>query len=126
MIKNIITDVGQVLFKFECYNCLKDITDNEERCVDEDCFSEWLAFKDFYMKFENNRLEISWQPKYWDEDVSEQNAVFDEIESVLIYWAKKFNFTEKLEVFLELKPAVCSEYDADEDGAYNSKIIYLN
>lgn len=30
MIKNIITDVGQVLFKFECYNCLKDITDNEE------------------------------------------------------------------------------------------------
>ena len=112
----------------EFYNKLDvtDITDNEERCVDEDCFSEWLAFKDFYMKFENNRLEISWQPKYWDEDVSEQNAVFDEIESVLIYWAKKFNFTEKLEVFLELKPAVCSEHDADEDGAYNSKIIYLN
>lgn len=30
MIKNIITDVGQVILKFECYNCLKDITDNEE------------------------------------------------------------------------------------------------
>jgi len=30
MIKNIITDVGQVILKFKCYDCLKDITDNEE------------------------------------------------------------------------------------------------
>lgn len=101
-----------------------DIVCNEEKCVNEDNFSEWLACKDFYMKFENNRLEISWQPKYWDDDPDEQEGVFREIEDTLKYWAKKLNFTEKLEVFLELKPAVCSEYD--EYDCYNSKIIYLN
>lgn len=112
----------------EFYNKLDaaDILSNEEKCVNEDNFSEWLAFKDFYMKFENNRLEISWQTKYWDDDPDEQEGVFREIEDTLKYWAKKFNFTEKLEVFLELKPAACSEYDEEEDDAYNSKIIYLN
>ena len=112
----------------EFYNKLAeiDIACNDEKCVDEDNFSEDLAYKDVYVKFENSRLIISWQPKYWDEDTSEQEAVFDEIESVVTYWAKKLNFTDKLEVFLELKPAVCSEWDAEEDGAYNSKIIYLN
>ena len=103
-----------------------DIFDSEERCIEESEFSDDLASKTAYIKYEHDTLYVYWKTKYWDEDPNEHEKFFNEVKEVLRYWANKYNFTEKLNVTIYLEVDDCSEWDVDEDDASDAESFVLN
>ena len=102
-----------------------DLINNDEKCVDEDAFSSDLSYHTFKIKNVSGCITISWLTKYWDEDEEQQQLVIDQLKEVIQYWFKKLNINDAFNIYIEVCPDKCSEWDADEDGAYLSEDLII-